>query len=52
LGRLAVTLVPLDKGDVTVIIPTLNEKKAIGRGIRELKEIGYHSILVVDGLFD
>lgn len=52
MGRLAVTLVPLDKRDVTVVIPTLNEKEAIGRVIRELKEIGYHNIPVVDGLFD
>jgi len=40
---------PLSKGDVTVVIPTLNEEEAIGQVIEELKQMGYHNILVVDG---
>jgi glycosyltransferase involved in cell wall biosynthesis len=35
--------------EVTVVIPTLNEEKAIGDVIREIKEAGYSKILVVDG---
>ncbi len=34
---------------VTVVIPVLNEEKAIGRVIRKVKEEGYYNILVVDG---
>ncbi|MHA2237323.1 MAG: glycosyltransferase family 2 protein [Candidatus Hodarchaeales archaeon] len=34
---------------VTVIIPVLNEEKAISRVIRKIKEEGYYNILVVDG---
>ncbi len=37
------------KDDVTVVLPTLNEEGAIGRVIEELKQVGYHNILVVDG---
>jgi glycosyltransferase involved in cell wall biosynthesis len=37
------------KDDVTVVIPTLNEKEGISDVIEELKECGYHKILVVDG---
>jgi dolichol-phosphate mannosyltransferase len=40
---------PVNKDDVTVVLPTLNEEKAIGRVIEELKRVGYHNILVVDG---
>jgi len=43
------TKMPLSKDDVTVVIPTLNEEEAIGRVIEELKQIGYHNILIVDG---
>jgi len=34
---------------VTVVIPVLNEEKAIGRVIKKVKEEGYYNILVVDG---
>jgi dolichol-phosphate mannosyltransferase len=34
---------------VTVVIPVLNEEKAIERVIRKIKEEGYYNILVVDG---
>jgi dolichol-phosphate mannosyltransferase len=37
------------KDDVTIIIPTLNEEKAIGRVIHEVREQGFKNILVVDG---
>lgn len=40
---------PVSKDDVTIVLPTLNEKKAIGQIICELKQSGYHNILVVDG---
>ena len=39
----------VDKGDVTVVIPTLNEEKAIELVIRGLRSEDYHNILVVDG---
>jgi glycosyltransferase involved in cell wall biosynthesis len=34
---------------VTVIVPTLNEEKSIAGVIQELKQMGYSSILVIDG---
>jgi dolichol-phosphate mannosyltransferase len=34
---------------VTVVIPVLNEEKAIERVIRKVKEEGFYNILVVDG---
>lgn len=37
------------KDDVTVVLPTLNEEKAIGQVIEELKRLGYRNVLVVDG---
>lgn len=37
------------KDDITVVLPTLNEEKAIESVISELKQVGYHNILVVDG---
>lgn len=40
---------PVSKDDITVVLPTLNEEKAIGQIICELKRSGYHNILVVDG---
>jgi len=43
------TLVPVSKNDITVVLPTLNEEKAIGQIICELKQSGYHNVLVVDG---
>ncbi|MCW4023423.1 MAG: glycosyltransferase family 2 protein [Candidatus Bathyarchaeota archaeon] len=35
--------------EVTVVIPTLNEEKAVGKVIEELTLEGFHNILVVDG---
>ena len=40
---------PIGKQDVTVVLPTLNEEKAIGIVIDELRNEGYENILVVDG---
>lgn len=37
------------KDDVTVVVPTLNEEHGIGQVISELRLVGYHNILVVDG---
>lgn len=37
------------KDQVTVVLPTLNEKDAIGRVIDDLKREGYKNILVIDG---
>lgn len=39
----------VNKQDVTVVLPTLNEEKAIGIVIDELRHEGYANILVVDG---
>lgn len=38
-----------DSSDVTVIIPTLNEAQNIAAVIHELRRLGYHNIVVVDG---
>lgn len=38
-----------DGSKVTVIIPTLNEEGSIAEVIRELNQMGYHNILIVDG---
>jgi|Deesub1362B_J571_1020462.scaffolds.fasta_scaffold00003_141 dolichol-phosphate mannosyltransferase len=56
-GNHILQLIPIDeqekvhKEDITIVIPTLNEEKAIGKVIDELLELGYSSnqILVVDG---
>jgi len=40
---------PVSKDDVTIVLPTLNEEEGIGQIICELKQVGYHNILVVDG---
>jgi len=40
------------KGDVTVVIPTLNERDGIVEVIRELRQHGYSNILVIDGYSD
>jgi len=40
---------PVSPNDVTVVIPTLNEREAIGLVLEELKQEGYVNILVVDG---
>jgi glycosyltransferase involved in cell wall biosynthesis len=37
------------KDEVTVVIPSLNESEAIVAVIKELRQLGYHKILVVDG---
>ena len=34
---------------VTVVIPTLNEEKNLGDLLWELRHLGYHDILIVDG---
>ena len=39
----------IEKEDITVIVPTLNEEKAIAYVIKSLKIEGYNNILVVDG---
>lgn len=39
----------INKKDVTIIIPTLNEEDAIGEVIMELKREGFNNILIVDG---
>ena len=39
----------MNKEDVCVLIPTLNEGKSIGELIREFKGLGYSNILVIDG---
>jgi dolichol-phosphate mannosyltransferase len=40
---------PVAKDDVTVVVPVLNEEKAIGMVLDELTSSGYPHILVVDG---
>jgi len=37
------------KDQVTIVLPTLNESGGISQVIEEIKEEGYHSIIVVDG---
>jgi len=39
----------LEKDQVTVVIPVLNEAKAIAKVMEEVKAYGYRNILVVDG---
>lgn len=39
----------IGKGDVTIVIPTLNEEEGIGQLISELRREGYDNVLVVDG---
>lgn len=39
----------IDKDQITVVIPTFNEKEAIGLVLDELQQEGYRRILVVDG---
>jgi dolichol-phosphate mannosyltransferase len=39
----------IDKKDLTIILPTLNEQEAIGPVIDELQQYGYNNILVIDG---
>ena len=37
------------KDDITIVLPTLNEEKAIESVVTELKQVGYRNILVIDG---
>ena len=39
----------LNKDEVCILIPTLNEDLTIGEIVREFKELGYNHILVIDG---
>ncbi len=39
----------LIRGQVTIVIPTLNEEEAIGSLVDEIKAAGYDRILIVDG---
>jgi len=39
----------LDKDDVTVVIPVLNEEEAIAKVLLKIKENGYKDVLVIDG---
>lgn len=39
----------IDKDDVTVVLPVLNEEKAIGIVLSEIREEGYENVIVVDG---
>jgi len=40
---------PIDKSEVTVVVPTFNEEKAIGLVLDELFEVDCKNVLVVDG---
>lgn len=40
---------PIEKDQVCILIPTLNESPTIGPLIREFRELGYSHILVIDG---
>lgn len=39
----------MNKEDVCILIPTLNEGKTIGRMVREFKSLGYSNVFVIDG---
>ncbi len=39
----------MNKEDVCILIPTLNEGKTIGGLVREFKSMGYSNVLVIDG---
>lgn len=39
----------VSKEDVTIVLPTLNEEKGVTLLVDELRSLGYHNILVVDG---
>ena len=39
----------LNKDEVCILIPTLNEDLTIGEIVREFKELGYNHILIIDG---
>jgi len=42
-------MMAVSKDQITIVVPTLNEEKAIGVVLEELKQHGYDNILVVDG---
>jgi glycosyltransferase (TIGR04182 family) len=48
-GRIYNVLMDLDREQVCVFIPTLNEAPTIGQMIQEFREAGYPHILVIDG---
>jgi dolichol-phosphate mannosyltransferase len=39
----------IDKKQVTVVVPTLNEEEAIGQVLDDLRETGFGNIVVIDG---
>lgn len=39
----------INKDEVCILIPTLNEAPTIGSLVRSFKDLGYHNILVIDG---
>jgi glycosyltransferase involved in cell wall biosynthesis len=39
----------ISKEEVTIVLPVLNEEKAVGPVIRELVSEGYHNLMLVDG---
>ncbi len=39
----------MNKEDVCILIPTLNEGKTIGGLVKEFKSLGYSNVLVIDG---
>ncbi len=39
----------LNKDEVCILIPTLNEVLTVGEIVREFRELGYNHILVIDG---
>jgi len=39
----------MNKDEVCVVIPTINEEKTIGGLVDKFKALGYHNIIVVDG---
>ena len=40
---------PIEKDQVCVLIPTLNESPTIGALVREFRRLGYPHIFVIDG---
>jgi dolichol-phosphate mannosyltransferase len=49
LNPLELDPMPVSPKDVTVVIPTLNEREAVGLVLDELRREGYMNVLVVDG---
>jgi dolichol-phosphate mannosyltransferase len=49
LNPLELDPMPVSPKDVTVVIPTLNEREAVGLVLDELRREGYVNVLVVDG---